>query len=89
MRAETYAVVNLAALNLIEAASAAYFVSEKEAVTRHEFRAREMLKKIAAALGYEVAEVAWRERRTDHASDAASPPAAPAALKLVCARPSD
>jgi hypothetical protein len=57
MRAETYAVVNLAALNLIEAVSAAYYVTEEEVAARHEFRAHEMLKKIAASLGYQVATV--------------------------------
>ncbi|ACP25683.1 hypothetical protein NGR_c19190 [Sinorhizobium fredii NGR234] len=65
MRAETYAVVNLAALNLIEAISAAYYVTEEEAAARHEFRARQMLKKVAAALGYEVATVV----RTDGVAD--------------------
>ncbi|MDK1373445.1 MULTISPECIES: hypothetical protein [unclassified Sinorhizobium] len=53
MRAETYAVVNLAALNLIEAMSAAYYATEAEAAARHAFRVREMLKKIAAALEQE------------------------------------
>ncbi len=65
IRAETYAVVNLAALNLIEAVSAAYYVTENQAITRHEFRAREMLKKIALALGYEVAEAAAHDSRQE------------------------
>ncbi|MBB4189329.1 hypothetical protein GGE07_006011 [Sinorhizobium terangae] len=55
MRAETYAVVNLAALNLIEAMSAAYYATEAEAAARHAFRVREMLKKIATALEREPA----------------------------------
>jgi len=54
MQAETYAVANLAALNLIEAVSAAYYVTDKDAAARHEFRAREMLRKIACAMGYEI-----------------------------------
>lgn len=54
MQAETYAVANLAALNLIEAVSAAYNVTDKDAAARHEFRAGEMLRKIAFALGYEI-----------------------------------
>lgn len=37
IRAETYAVVNLAALNLIEAVSAAYYVTESQAITRTSF----------------------------------------------------
>lgn len=53
MRAETYAVVNLAALNLIEAMSAAYYATEAKAAARHAFRVREMLKRIAAALEQE------------------------------------
>ncbi|PST22003.1 hypothetical protein C7U60_12150 [Mesorhizobium plurifarium] len=81
MRAETYAVVNLAALNLIEAVSAAYFVTENQAVARHEFRAREMLKKIALALGYELAEAAARESMPG----AEAPPAALPGLRLVSA----
>ncbi|WEJ09053.1 hypothetical protein N0Q91_07335 [Sinorhizobium sp. K101] len=63
IRAETYAVVNLAALNLIEAVSAAYFVTESQAIARHEFRAREMLKKIAFTLGYDLAEAAAQDDR--------------------------
>ena len=62
MRADTYAVVNLAALNLIEAVSAAYYVTDEEAAARHEFRARELLKKVAIALGYEVAAIVTADR---------------------------
>ncbi|WOS61365.1 hypothetical protein [Sinorhizobium fredii] len=65
MRAETYAVVNLAALNLIEAISAAYYVTEEEAAARHEFRARQMLKKVAGALGYEVATAVCTDKAVD------------------------
>lgn len=54
MRAETYAVANLAALNLIEAISAAYYVADEQTASRHEFRAREILKKLATAMGYEL-----------------------------------
>ncbi|WP_425336114.1 hypothetical protein [Sinorhizobium numidicum] len=86
MRAETYAVVNLAALNLIEAASAAYYVTEKEAAARHEFRAREMLKKIASALGYEVAEVGWRNGETGELPAAAHGQAPSSGLRLVFGR---
>ncbi|MCA1491827.1 hypothetical protein [Sinorhizobium alkalisoli] len=57
MNAETYAIANLAALNLIEAVSAAYYVTDAETAARHEGRAREMLKKIAAAMGYDIAVV--------------------------------
>lgn len=65
MRAETYAVVNLAALNLIEAVTAAYYVTEEDAAARHEFRAREMLKKVATALGCEVAAIVPAGRSAD------------------------
>ncbi|OAP35824.1 hypothetical protein AU381_16705 [Sinorhizobium glycinis] len=65
MHAETYAVVNLAALNLIEAVSAAYFVADEETAARHEFRAREMLKKVATALGYEVTAAVPGDRSAD------------------------
>lgn len=80
MNAETYAVANLAALNLIEAVSAAYYVTDEETAARHEARAREMLKKIAAAMGYEVA--------VDRASQQcpAPSPAAGARLRLVSER---
>ncbi|MDW9568019.1 hypothetical protein GOC54_17525 [Sinorhizobium meliloti] len=84
IRAETYAVVNLAALNLIEAVSAAYYVTESQAITRHEFRAREMLKKIALALGYELAEAA-HDSRQERRSGAESSPAALPGLRLVSA----
>lgn len=81
MNAETYAIANLAALNLIEAVSAAYYVTDEETAARHEGRAREMLKKIAAAMGYEIAAV-------DHASQHghAPSPAAGARLRLVSER---
>lgn len=84
MRAETYAIVNLAALNLIEAVSAAYFVTEKQATARHEFRAREMLKKIALALGYDVTEAAMQADR-QQLSTGTSPRAAVPGLRLVSA----
>ncbi|WP_026617634.1 hypothetical protein [Ensifer aridi] len=88
MRAETYAIVNLAALNLIEAASAAYFATEKEAASRHEFRVRQMLRKIAAALGYEVAEVGWQESQPERPSEGTSPEVASSSgLRLVSTRP--
>nr|WP_234782033.1 hypothetical protein [Sinorhizobium saheli] len=89
MRAETYAVVNLAALNLIEAASAAYFVTERETAARHEFRAREMLRKIAQALGYEITEVDWREKLPAHVSAEALPQPASPSLRLVSAKSTD
>lgn len=85
IRAETYAVVNLAALNLIEAVSAAYYVTENQAITRHEFRAREMLKKIALALGYELAEAAAHDSRQERRPGAESSPAALPGLRLVSA----
>ena len=88
IRAETYAVVNLAALNLIEATSAAYFVSEKEAAARHEFRAREMLKKIANALGYEVAE-APRPESPEQAARAAPSRTTNPGLRLVFNQPNE
>ncbi|MCA1407303.1 hypothetical protein I6F26_14245 [Ensifer sp. IC3342] len=82
MRAETYAVVNLAALNLIEAMSAAYYATEPEAAARHAFRVREMLKKFAAALEQEPEIVAVRP-----APASTTPPSATApALKLVSDR---
>ncbi len=84
IRAETYAVVNLAALNLIEAVSAAYFVTEKQASARHEFRAREMLKKIALSLGYELVEAAAQDNRPERRFNAESPPALPG-LRLISA----
>jgi hypothetical protein len=40
MQAETYAVANLAALNLIEAITAAYYVTDEEAAARHGLRNR-------------------------------------------------
>jgi hypothetical protein len=84
IRAETYAVINLAALNLIEAVSAAYFVTESQAIARHEFRAREMLKKIAFALGYDLAEAAAQDDRPQRRVGAESPQARPG-LRLVSA----
>jgi hypothetical protein len=87
MRAETYAIVNLAALNLIEAASAAYFATEKEAASRHEFRVREMLRKIAAALGYELAEAGWQESQRERMPEGTSlEPTSSSGLRLVSAR---
>ncbi|WEX86602.1 hypothetical protein PZN02_002903 [Sinorhizobium garamanticum] len=81
MRAETYAVVNLAALNLIEAMSAAYYATEAEAAARHAFRVREMLKKIAAALEQELGHDAVEAKP---APPGTIPPSATApALKLV------
>ncbi|THK35388.1 hypothetical protein EHS39_25600 [Ensifer sp. MPMI2T] len=80
MRAETYAVVNLAALNLIEAMSAAYYATEADATARHAFRVREMLKKIAAALEQEFGHDAIEAK----SAPGTTPPSATApALKLV------
>ncbi|APG91571.1 hypothetical protein [Sinorhizobium americanum] len=81
MHAETYAVINLAALNLIEAVSAAYFVTEEESAARHEFRAREMLKKVATALGYEVTAVVPGDRSEEGLKG--SRPSANGGLRLV------
>lgn len=84
MRAETYAVANLAALNLIEAITAAYYVTDEEATARHEFRAREMLKKIAAALGCEIAATGADEKQQDRLR--ANRPTALHGLRLVSER---
>jgi hypothetical protein len=84
MQAETYAVANLAALNLIEAITAAYYVTDEEAAARHEFRAREMLKKVAAALGYEIAAAVPNGKPQDRLS--ANRPAAFHGLSLVSER---
>lgn len=85
MRAETYAVVNLAALNLIEAMSAAYYATEAEAAVRHAFRVREMLKKITAALeqelGHGIAEAGQPVGTTPPSATKTAP-----ALKLVSDR---
>lgn len=83
MQAETYAVANLAALNLIEAITAAYYVTDEAAAARHEFRAREMLKKVATALGYEIA-AAVPDEPQDRLS--ANRPAAFHGLSLVSER---
>lgn len=84
MQAETYAVANLAALNLIEAITAAYYVTDEEAAVRHEFRAHEMLKKVAGALGYQIA-AAVPENKCQHRLSA-SRPAAVNGLRLVTER---
>lgn len=84
MQAETYAVANLAALNLIEAVSAAYYVTDEDAAARHEFRAREMLKKIAAALGYEISAMERREASQNRPGSAR--PTAFEGLRLVSER---
>ncbi|NRP73920.1 hypothetical protein ILFOPFJJ_04841 [Ensifer psoraleae] len=85
MRAETYAVVNLAALNLIEAMSAAYYATEAEAAARHAFRVREMLKKIAAALEQEPGHGNVEARQPAGTAPPSATKTAPA-LKLVSDR---
>ncbi|OHV77995.1 hypothetical protein [Ensifer sp. LCM 4579] len=79
MNAETYAIANLAALNLIEAVSAAYYVTDEETAARHEGRAREMLKKIAAVMGYDIADRAPQQCPSPS-------PAAGARIRLVSER---
>ncbi|MCY1741191.1 hypothetical protein [Ensifer sp. SL37] len=54
MRSDTYAVVNLAALNLIEACAVAYNSFDKAQSNRNMFRAEQEIKKIANALGFDL-----------------------------------
>ncbi|MDK1489777.1 hypothetical protein QN219_06870 [Sinorhizobium sp. 7-81] len=91
MRAETYAVVNLAALNLIEAMSAAYYATEADAAARHAFRVREMLRKIATALGHEITEPAEAPGEAQRPAAGTGPLSATRApaLKLVSDRTGD
>lgn len=61
MRADTYAVVNLAALNLIEACAVAYHSTDASQCNRNTFRAEQEIKKIASAFGFDLS-----KRRQDN-----------------------